>query len=61
MEYKYVARDTGGRRVTGVIEAPNPRVVARELRSQGLYPLSVAPKRPGLTIPLPFLDRVPLK
>ncbi len=61
MEYKYVARDTGGRRVIGVIEAPNPKVVARELRSQGLCPLSVAPKRPGLTIPLPFLDRVPLK
>ncbi len=61
MEYKYVARDAGGRRVTGVIEAPNPRLVAKELRDQGLYPLSISPKRSLMDIPIPFLNRVPLK
>ncbi len=61
MEYKYVARDAGGRRVTGVLEAPNPRVVAKELREQGLYPLTISPKRSLLDINIPFLNRVPLK
>ena len=61
MEYKYVARDVGGRKVTGTMEAANPRVVARELRKEGLYPLSIAPKKRGLAIGLPFLNRVGLK
>ncbi len=61
MEYKYVARDAGGRRVTGVLEAPNPRVVAKELREQGLYPLTISPKRSLLDINIPFLNRVSLK
>jgi len=63
MEYKYIARDSGGRRVTGVLEAPNPRVVAKELRKQGLYPLNISPKKSlaNLEISIPFLNRVPLK
>ena len=61
MEYKYVARDVGGRKITGTMEAANPRAVARELREGGLYPLSIAPKKRGLAIGLPFLNRVGLK
>jgi len=61
MEYKYVARDAGGRRITGILEAPNPRAVAKELRDQGLYPLSISPKRSLADISIPFLNRVPLK
>ena len=61
MEYKYVARDTGGRRITGVLEAPNPRVVAKELREQGLYPLTISPKRSLMDVNIPFLNRVSLK
>jgi len=61
MEYKYVARDVGGRKITGIMEAVNPRAVARELREGGLYPLSIAPRRRGITISLPFMNRVGLK
>jgi len=61
MEYKYVARDVGGRKITGIMEAVNPRAVARELREGGLYPLSIAPRRRGITISLPFVNRVGLK
>ena len=61
MEYKYVARDVGGRKITGTMEAANPRAVARELREGGLYPLSITPRRRVPTIKLPFVNRVGLK
>jgi len=61
MEYRYSARDTRGRIVTGVLEAPNPRAVATQLRAQGLYPLNVRPLRRRFEIPIPFLTGIRLK
>ncbi len=60
VEYRYVARDTKGNKVAGVMEASNSRTVAEELREGGLYPLNISPKK-GLPITIPSLRRVRLK
>jgi len=61
VEYKYVARDSKGKQITGSLEAATPREASRQLRSQGLYPVKITPTKNILTLSIPFLNRVRLK
>jgi len=39
--FKYVAREAGGKRVTGIEEGPDSRTVAANLRARGVTPISL--------------------
>jgi len=39
--YQYVARDTGGNKIEGVVDAPSNLVVVTRLRNQNLFPVDV--------------------
>lgn len=65
-EYEYeAAGSTGGKRIKGVVEAPNETTAASRLRSRGLTPVSIKPvDKTGLNmeIRIPgFAKRVKLK
>ena len=43
MKYRYVAIDSDGKKIKGVIEAENETAVIYHIRNQDLSPVSVAP------------------